>query len=186
MRGLAGSRNGRESREILRHMLRGLGAGILVGVAWRVWRAGQSYGARVRDMLEAAGAGSVTEITPDSFVRIRRAASKHIARPGLLTLTVPPSATAHLLAGFRDLAPLSPVIAHPLSGRIHILTEGGDTSDVIGKRVLAAGGKRLSLWGWTVREGLASAFSPQELAIARSLKRSLDPAGVLNPHFHLG
>jgi len=165
----------------------GLGGSILVGVGLEGMEGAVDRAtARVRDILDAAGAESVTEIAPDSFVRARRAASEQIARPGLVSFTAPPSATAHLLDGIRDLAPGFPVIAHPLYGRVHFLPGDEGMVDIIGKRVLAAGGKHPRSWGWTVREGLASAFTPHELAIARSLKHALDPSGILNPHFNLG
>ncbi len=165
----------------------GLGGNTLIGVGLEGMEGAVDRAAtRVRGILEDAGAESVNGIDTDSFTRARRAASEQMVRPGMVSLTVPPSAIPYLLDGIRDIAPGSPVVSHPLSGRVHILLDANDSVDAITSRVLAVGGKRPQSWGWTVREGLASAFTREELAIARSLKRSLDPAGILNSHFNLG
>lgn len=165
----------------------GLGGEILVGVGIEGRERTVARGAAaVRAALERAGALSVDEERPEEFSRRRRDASERHARPGLVTATVSPSASAALLREFRRAIPNTPVLAHPLLGRIHADAGGTDIVAVIRSRTLAVGGKIPTTWGQAIREGLTGMFTPEELAVARALKRELDPAGVLNPHLKTG
>jgi FAD/FMN-containing dehydrogenase len=165
----------------------GLGGGIIVGVGMEGMEPAVARGsAGVRTMFERAGARTVEEMSPDAFTAMRRAASERHVGPGLITVTVPPSASAALLREIRTVLPESPVLAHPLLGRIHIRAAGDGAAAVIRERTMSVGGKIPAVWGVESGDGLAAMFGPGELALARALKRELDPAGILNTHLNLG
>jgi FAD/FMN-containing dehydrogenase len=165
----------------------GLGGEILVGVGIEgMGKAVARGAAAVRAALERAGARSVDEERPEEFFRRRRDASERHAGPGLVTVTVPPSASASLMREFRRSIPNIPVLAHPLLGRIHADAGDPGAAAVIRGLTLAVGGKIPIVWEQAIREGFGGMFTPEELTVARALKRELDPAGVLNPHLKLG
>jgi hypothetical protein len=87
---------------------------------------------------------------------------------------------------FRRSIPNVPVLAHPLLGRIHADAGDPGAAAVIRGLTLAVGGKIPIVREQAIREGFGGMFTPEELTVARALKRELDPAGVLNPHLKLG
>ncbi len=141
---------------------------------------------RVRRRMEAAGAESVREVEPDTFMRDRRRAASEMAEAGMLTLTVPPPAVVPLARDLQERFPSMPLLAHPLLGRIHVRASGGTEAEKIAARVLAVGGKVPTVPGQMIREGIAGMFTPSEMSVARALKRELDPEGILNPQLRLG
>lgn len=142
--------------------------------------------AAIRRRMEDAGAESVREVEPESFMTDRRRASAAMVESGMLTLIVPPSATAAIIRDFRELYPSMPLLAHPLMGRIHVrANEEADVKRITGL-VLAVGGKQPIVPGQLLREGIAGMFTSSEATAARALKRELDPGGILNPQIRMG
>ncbi len=139
----------------------------------------------VREILEKAGAISVSEKQPEDFSGFRRAVSHRVACSGLLTLQAPPPASVPLLRSIRARFPEMPVVAHPLVGRVHVIVDEWQSA-LLSKKTLAVGGKQPIAWNRLYREGVSGVLSPGELRIARALKRELDPEETLNPHLRLG
>lgn len=138
----------------------------------------------VREIMDRAGAESVSEESPEAFTVIRRESARRLTEAGLATLQAPPSASSALLEGLKAAFPDMPVLAHPLIGRVHVAAGAGDLP-TLSELALAVGGKMPTDWSRALREGLNGMFTPRELKIARALKRELDPDGVLNPHLRL-
>ena len=82
----------------------------------------------------------------------------------------------------RTAAPENPLAAHPLIGRFHLAELDRETLDIMVQASLALGGKRPVLRDNPAVDGIAGLLSPGERTIAESLKRTLDPAGLMNPH----
>ncbi|MHB9030304.1 MAG: FAD-binding oxidoreductase [Candidatus Latescibacterota bacterium] len=163
----------------------GLGGEIFVAVGLEGMEPMVLKGERaVRELLGKAGVESVREEATGEFTRFRRAASLRMVESGLLKIQAPPSASATLLRSIRGISPHIPVIAHPLAGRIHV-TAGEKETATLGEKTLAVGGKRPAVWNSLLRDGLTDFFTPPEHAVARALKRELDPDRVLNPYLRL-
>lgn len=155
----------------------GLGGTVTAGAAIEGMNAVTVRAERlVRECMERAGAESVAVETPDVFRDVRRRAAGNIVRAGMVTLQVPPPASAPLLQWFRHLFAGMPVLAHPMLGRMHLLP-GEDNVPAVHGRVLALGGKHPFAWG----DDVMGRFTPEERTVIQSLKRELDPGKVLNP-----
>jgi FAD/FMN-containing dehydrogenase len=146
-------------------------------------------GKSVRDCeaaMESPDLIEYREDSPDIFFRhVRREISKELVGPGFYTVSVPPSASVALIERLSALMPDAPVIAHPLMGRFHVVCSDAASVSALEKVSLALGGKRPAEWRTSVVRGISGLFTDGELAIARSLKRELDPGGILNPHLRL-
>jgi FAD/FMN-containing dehydrogenase len=131
--------------------------------------------------MTTAGVHDNREEPLDTYLRtVRRQTIAGIICHGLFTVTLPPAASARFLEQLAVTSPEYPVAAHTLLGRFHIAVPSGSKIDAIARLSLALGGKAPFPWGF--EGGLPELFSDGELAIARSLKRELDPRNILNPH----
>ena len=81
--------------------------------------------------------------------------------------------------------PGSPLIGHIGYGRFEIA--GLDTESLrrLEKLALVLGGCAPTAWGEIMSRGMGPLLSETEHALAVSLKRELDPEGILNPHLRL-
>lgn len=136
------------------------------------------------EILDTPATIEYHEEAPESFFRgFRRRAAELLVGPGLLTVSIPSPAAGIMLERLFVIAPEATVVAHPLLGRFHFTDS--DTAGEIEKVSLAIGGKKPVSWGEAFTAGLSGLFTHGELAIARALKRELDPDGILNPHLQL-
>jgi FAD/FMN-containing dehydrogenase len=112
---------------------------------------------------------------------------------------VPRSRLAELVVAARAAAAAHGLTAivygHAGDGNLHVNLLQGDlpeghwrerrdaAEEQLFRAVVALGGRITGEHGtgWTQRDLLPLAFGPAELALARSLKRTLDPRGILNP-----
>jgi FAD/FMN-containing dehydrogenase len=131
-------------------------------------------------ILYESGADSVSEGQPEIFMEKRRAISRSMAGEGLVTISIPPSASGSLLKTLQREFPEAPLFGHPQIGRFHLHLPGDEAMQRLGNKVLALGGKNPAVWGQTAHEGLSSLFTQAEKKIAIALKRELDPGGILN------
>ena len=121
-------------------------------------------------------------INYNKFHREHRAASKQIVDHGFYTFFIPPASSGFFLERIRAVSPEIPVIAHPLIGRFHLACSDQMQVEKLRESSLALGGKLPVEWGYIVKKGIAGLFTKPELAIARALKRDMDPSGIFNPH----
>ncbi|MCE5250579.1 FAD-binding oxidoreductase [bacterium] len=139
-----------------------------------------------RRLMESPGSTGYDEGDPGTIFRpYYRDVAKRLTGPGFYTVTAPPSASGAFLDRLSRSMPNAPVIAHPLLGRFHIVCADAESVQILEKTSLVVGGKQPVEWGAVVTGGIQGLFTGSELALARSLKRELDPHGLLNPHLGL-
>ncbi|MDP2984757.1 MAG: FAD-binding oxidoreductase [Candidatus Latescibacter sp.] len=136
-------------------------------------------------ILFESGADSVHEEQPEIFMEKRRAIALNLAGEGLVTISIPPSASGSILGTLRREFPEAPLFGHPLIGRFHLLLRGEQPVLRLNNKVLAVGGNIPAVWGHAAREGLSSLLTPAERVVAIALKKELDPKGMLNPGLRL-
>lgn len=120
-----------------------------------------------------------------AFRNFRREVSRRFTGPGFYSVSLPPSASAYFLERLSAHSPDIPVIGHPLMGRFHVVCTDDRRIGAITKTVLALGGKNPVEWGAVYDKGISGLFTGTELSAALSLKRELDPDGILNPHLSI-
>ncbi|MFC1485789.1 FAD-binding oxidoreductase [Candidatus Latescibacterota bacterium] len=119
------------------------------------------------------------------FTDRHRALARTMAVPDTYTVTVPPAAASDFLDGVMRFVPDSPLIGHIGYGRFEISGIYADNLRKLEKLALALGGCPPTAWEDVARRGNGPLLTETERALAVSLKRELDPKGILNPHLQL-
>jgi len=128
------------------------------------------------------GGQSGQPIARKIYFKERRLAAHMIAVPGMATFRVPPASSGEFLKRIGVVSPGSPLVAHTLIGRFHLIVPDRAAVDRLTSVSLTLGGKRPVLWERLGTEGIVGLLTPGERLAAQALKRELDPSGLLNPH----
>ncbi len=136
----------------------------------------------IADFAEGMSGISIAEGAVSDFRNRYRALARKMFSPELYAVTMPPQAVQNLLEGLPRIAPDALVIGHTGYGRFYLSGIEGETVQKLENHARVLGGCAPVKFGHIREHGIGSLFAEPERMLARSLKRELDPRGILNPH----
>ncbi|MBA7582120.1 putative FAD-linked oxidoreductase [subsurface metagenome] len=164
----------------------GLGGEITVGVGLDgMEKIVSGNSEKVKRAMLKSSAVDVSVGEKSRFIPLRQNAAKMLSGDGIITLDVPFSSSSVILEKLRTHFPAIPVIAHPALGRLHVFSTDENLIARLSALSRGIGGKRPVVWNRLKDGSLSDQFTDNEIEIARSLKRQLDPGNVLNPQWRL-
>jgi len=165
---------------------KGLGGEITIGAGFEgLDSIVQKNANLVQNIMRNARAEDIHIESYKQFMKMRRKAAKQMVGTGFYTISVPPVSSGIFMKRIKSVSPEIPVIAHPKTGRFHIVCNDDSRLIKLRESALSIGGKLPVEWEHLIKKGIGSFFTEAELSIARSLKRELDPLKIFNPHLKL-
>ncbi len=164
----------------------GLGGKIIIGIGFEgLDSIVQKNAHLVQNIMRNARAEDILIESYKQFMKMRRKVAKQMVGRGFYTFLVPPVSSGIFMKRIKSVSPEIPVIAHLKTGRFHIVCNDDSRLIKLRESGLAIGGKLPVEWEHLNKKGIRSLFTEDELSIARSLKRDLDPLEIFNPHLKL-
>ncbi|HUT63108.1 MAG TPA: FAD-linked oxidase C-terminal domain-containing protein, partial [Anaerolineae bacterium] len=139
----------------------------------------------IQNIMKNAGAEDIHIESYKQFMKMRRKAAKQMVGTGFYTISVPSVSSGIFMKRIKSVSAEISVIAHPKTGRFHIVCNDDSLLIKLRESALAIGGKLPLGWEHLHKKNIGSFLTEAELSIARSLKRELDPQGIFNPHLKL-
>lgn len=136
----------------------------------------------VMSMMHGGDAEEVLAREHEDHRDFRRAMARTVPRSGGVMLRMASPAVPSLLRRVAHDMPEMPVHADCLSGRCRFLPTTSDDYIRLERTSSALGGTRPAAWDTYSANGFRESLTGPERALILSLKRELDPDGILNPH----